>query len=237
MARISRRELKKDEFASEVSKTYEFVQQRRETLLRYGLAAAVLSVVGLGIFFFVQYRKSRAGEELAHAMRAFYGPTKLEGSVFEEGMAFANDKEKYTQAEKEFAAVADKYSWLQQGKLALYYLGLTKNQLGKVEEAIRELRAVEQKPDPHLSGLARFALAEIYAQTGRLAEAEKLYRELAAQPGDAISREAALLALADQVRASKPAEAEKIYQELKKQGANKPAGEIADRRLAELKKK
>ncbi len=237
MAKISRKELKRDEFASEVSKTYEFVQQQREKLIRFGIAAAAVAVVGLGIYFLFQYRQTRAGDELAHAMRVFYSPPKQEGVPTEPGMSFAEDKARYTQAEKEFAAVANKYSWLRQGRVARYYLGVTRKQLGKTEGALRDLKAVADKQDSQLSGLARFALAELYAETGRLTEAEKLYRELANRPNETISREMALLSLAEQISVKKPSEAEKIYQELKKQGAKGAAGELVEKRLAELKKK
>lgn len=236
MAHITRKELKKDEFASEVAKTYEFVQQQRARLLRIGIAAGVVILTALGAYFFIQSRQSRSSEELAHAIRVFHTPLVGEGPV-DEDMKFTDPKQRYEQAEKEFAAVADRYSWLRNGRLARYYLGLSRKHLGKGAEAMRDLRDVAGKGDEPLASLARFALAEILADSGQLAEAEKLYRELAERPTETVPKEVALLGLADRLSESKPAEAQKIYEEIKKQAPNKAAGELADMRLAELKKK
>lgn len=236
MSHITRKELKKDEFASEVAKTYEFVQQQRARLVRVGIAAGVVILTALGAYFFIQSRQSRSAEQLAHAIRVFHTPLVGEGPA-DEDVKFTDPSQRYQQAEKEFAAIADRYSWLRNGRLARYYLGLSRKHLGKGAEAMRDLREVASKGDESLASLAKLALAEVHADTGQLAEAEKLYRELADRPTDTVSKEMALLALADRLSTSKPAEAEKIYQELKKQTASKTAGEVADLRLAELKKK
>ena len=199
--------------------TYQFLQRHGSLLLRLIIVAAVAIVLGLGSYLYVQNRKAHANEELAHAIRVFYAPTLPENQPTEPDMKFADEKARYSQAEKEFAAVAQKYSWLSQALLARYYLGLTKSQLGKTEEAIRELRALaEQEQDQssfrswnsflqrvrrmwfwvlrrenRLAPLAQFALAGIYAQNGKRDEAEKLYRELADSPGEIVSRETALI--------------------------------------------
>ena len=96
-------------------------------------------------------------------------------------MKFSDEEARYRQAEKEFAAIAQKYAWLAklrfggQPRLARYYLGLTKQHLGQTEEAMRELRTLaEQEQDQQLAPLVRFALAGIYAQNGKPDEAEKL---------------------------------------------------------------
>ncbi len=239
MAGISRKELKRDEFASEVSKTYEFVQQQRDRLIRVGIVVAVVAVAAIGLYLFAQFRQRRASEELAHAIRVFYAPVNMVAS--EPGMEFKDDRTKYAQAEKEFSTIASKYSWQSTGKMARYFLGVTHRQLGKTDEAVRELRQVADSGDRNIASLAKFALAETLAQAGKLSEAEKLYRELAERPSDAVSREQALLALADQLSGSRPDDARKIYEELQKQqkqGQGQQGGiaGIAGQRLAELHK-
>ena len=194
MARISRKELKKDQFVTEVSRTYQFLQQHRTALILLLIAVVLVMVLGLGGYFYVQNRKARANEELAHAIRVFYAPTSSENPQTEPDMKFSDEEARYRQAEKEFAAIAQKYGWLaklrfgDQPRMARYYLGLTKQHLGQTEEAMRELRTLaEQEQDQQLAPLARFALAGIYVQNGKPDEAEKLYRELADRPGELIS--------------------------------------------------
>ena len=243
MARISRKELKKDQFVTEVSRTYQFLQQHRTALILLLTAVVLVMVLGLGGYFYVQNRKARANEELAHAIRVFYAPTTSENQPAEPDMKFSDEEARYRQAEKEFAAIAQKYGWLAklhfggQPRIARYYLGLTKQHLGQTEEAMRELRTLaEQDEDQQLAPLARFALAGIYAQNGKSDEAEKLYRELADRPGELVSRETALLTLAGHLSEQKPDEAEKIYQQIQKETPDGTAADAAYERLSELRK-
>ena len=244
MARISRKELKKDQFVTEVSRTYQFLQQHRTSLLRLMIAVVLAIVLGVGGYLFVQNRKARANEELAHASRVFYAPTTAENQPTEPDMKFSDEEARYRQAEKEFAAIAQKYSWLAklgfgaQLRLARYYLGLSKQHLGQTKEAILELRTLaEQEQDQRVAPLARFALAGIYAQDGKIDEAEKLYRELADRPGELVSPQMALLTLADHLSEKKPAEAEKIYQQIQKEAPDGVAADAAYERLVELRKR
>jgi len=228
LPRISRKELKKDEFATEVSKTYEFLQRQRKTLTHMGIVIAAVALVVASGYFLAQRRSAGANDQLAEALKVYY---PLSGDI-----TYADDKARYSAVQRRFAVVADKYSWLKPGLVARYYEGLSARNAGSTDEAIRLLQLVAHKRDENYSSLARFALAAIYAQAGRTAEAENLYRELLRKPTDTVPGETASLALADLLSATKPAEAEKIYLELKKQAPKSAAAEQAEKRLAELKK-
>ncbi len=230
MTRITRKELKKDEFAAEVSKTYEFFQQNREKLIRFGIAAAVLAVIIVGSLWAYQTRKRHAAEELTHALRVRFSTTPLPG------MSYTDETGRDQAAEKEFASIAQKYPSLAEGREARYYLGATEDDLGKTDAAIRDLSEVAGKNDARLSPLAKYALAGVYVKTGKVDQAEKLYRELVTQPSDSVPKATAQLALADVLQASKPAEAHKILEEVSKDSkTNGAAASVAARRLTSLK--
>lgn len=235
MHKITRKELKTDEFAAEVTKTYDFVQQHRAGLIRAGIIAVVVVVLVLGGWVILQRRKASANEQLNHAVRVFYAPLAAEGPS-EPGMNFADAKARYTQAEKEFETIASKYSWLKPGGMARYYLGLSRYHLGKTDQAIAELRAVGESSDQQLASLAKFALAGIYADSGKSDEAQRLYRELTARPTETVPADMSRLALADHLKKRNPAEAQKLYEELKKQGEGRTVAQVAEERLAGLKK-
>ena len=235
MAHITRKELKKDEFAAEVSKTYEFLQRQRENVTRYGVAIGAAILVVLGAYFLLEYRRSGADEALSHAMRAYHAPLADQASPSSDAEFKFNDaKARYTQAEKEFDEIAGKYSWLRQGRAARYFAALSRKQLGKTDQAISELQRLASAGDDSLAGLAKYALAQTYAEQRRAAEAEKLLRELADKPQEPVTREIALLALAASLETAKPAEARKIYGDLRKSSI-KSASLEADRRLQEMK--
>lgn len=230
LARISRRELKKDEFAAEVSKTYQFFQERRAFLTRYGAVAAVVVALALGGYWLYQNRKQHARADLSHAVRLLFADQP------EAGMSFTDAKSRDAAAEKELSGVAQKYSRLEEGRLALYYLGVAEDRLGKTDAAIRDLRQVAGKNDDKIAPLARYAMAGIYAKSGKADEAEKLYRELAARPTESVPKATAELALADLLSSSQPAEARKILEELSKNTLSDPTGaQVAQRRLSEMK--
>lgn len=236
MSRISRRELKKDEFASEVTRTWEVVQQRREMLIRYGVAVVVLAILIFGGYYGYQYRRDKASEELGHAFRVYYAQVPAPMNETEPDLKFADAKAKYTEADREFAAIADRYSLMHAGVVAKYYQGLSDEQLGKSGDAERILKEVVDKNDAQISPLAKYALAGMYANSGKTDQAEKLYRDLADHSTESVPKDTALLALADVLAPKNPAEAQKILVSLKQQNPNGSAASIVDQRLAELKK-
>ncbi len=236
MARITRKELKKDEFAEEISKTYQFLQAQRERLT---VAAAVLGIAllaGGGGYLLREKREAVGNEDLGRALRTYHAPVRSENaSEQEREKTFATDKERYTEALKEFRAIAGKYSWLDIGKIAHYYAGLCQDQLGNPAEAEKEFGVAVRRGDTDLAAVARLALANLQARTGKGPEAEKNYRYLVEHPSAGVPRAGAQLALADYLSPSKPAEAQKLYQDVKTKYPATVAAELADQGLAQLK--
>jgi len=235
VARISRKELKTDEFAQEVSKTYEFVQTHRDQLALAAVLVAVGLLAGLGGYLLVERRIANANDALGRALRTYHAPV-LEGSVVspEEQKSFTTAKEKYTEALKEFRAIADQYSRLKPGRIARYYAGLCLANLGNLADAEKEWGLVLGR-DPEVAALARLALANAQARAGKKAEAEKLLRYLLEHPSRTVPRVEAQLGLADLLRTSNPAEAEKLYREVEKQNPDSSASFLARQGLEQLK--
>ncbi len=235
MARISRKELKKDEFAQEVSKTYEFVQTHKDRLALAAMLVAIGLLAGLGGYLLVERRIANANDALGRALRTYHA-TVLEGTITtpEGEKSFGTAKEKYAEALKEFRAIADHYSRLKPGQIARYYAGLCLANLGNLAEAEKEWGVVMQR-DPEVAALARLALANAQARAGKKEEAEKLFRYLLDHPSRTVPKVEAQLGLADLLRASKPAEAEKLYREVEKQNPESSAAFLARQGLEQLK--
>ena len=236
MARITRKELKKDEFAQEVSKTYEFIQVHKDQLALLALVVAAVLLAALGGYLLLEKRLANANDALSRALRTYHAPVR-EGAVAtpDEEKSFATSKDKYSEALKEFRAIAEKYSRLKPGRISRYYVGLCQANLGNLAEAQREWNAVIQDSDADLAALSRLALADAQARAGKAAEAEKLYRSLADHPTSSVPKATAQLALAELLRASKPSEAEKIYREIEKQNPESTAAVQARQGLEQLK--
>jgi predicted negative regulator of RcsB-dependent stress response len=248
LARITRKELKHDELAQEVSRTYDFLQTNRDRLILWIAVAGIVLLGAGGGYLLWEKRTAGANEALARAQRTYHAPVEppsISSSPsgaktitldFSKPASFPTEKEKSTAALKEFLAVAQKYSWLKLGKIARYYAGLCQADLGNFGEAEKELNAAIQSEDSDVSPLARLALANTLTREGKKSEAEKLYRYLVEHPSPGVPVMTAQLALADYLRASKPAEAEKIYRQLDSQKLSPTASGLAQKGLESLKK-
>ncbi len=225
MARISRKELKKDEFVQEVSHTVEYVQQHSQPIVLWAAVVGGLLVVILGGYLLWSKRTTDASDSFSRALRTYHSNEKV----------FPSDKEKYTTALQEFRAITGKYSMLKQSDVARYYIGLCQLQLGNAAEGQKELSALAEGKNEQVGSLARFALASSLVTQGKVDEAEKHYRYVIDHPTAEVPKTAAQMALATLLRPSKPKEAEKIYRDLEQQHVSPQLADMAKRQLNELK--
>lgn len=238
MARISRKELKKDEFVQEVTHTVEYVQMHRQPIVVWSAVAGGLLLVVLGSYLLWNKRNTDASDSLSRALRTFHGTVLPAGAPPPQGSPekfYASDKEKFTTALQEFQAIAGKYSMQKQAAVARYYIGLCQLQLGNTAEGQRELTALAEGKDEQVGSVARFALASALVNQNKMDEAEKHYRYLIDHPTAEVPKTAAQMTLAAHLRSTKPKEAEKIYRELEQQKFSPKLADMAKRMLAELK--
>jgi len=238
VARISRKELKKDEFVQEVSHTVEYVAAHRQPIVVWSAVVGGLLVVVLGGYLLWNKRNTDASDSLSRALRTFHGTVLPAGSPPPPGSNekfYATDKEKYTTALQEFQAVAGKYSMMRPGEYARYYVGLCQLQLGNMAEAQKELTALAESRNEQVGAMARFALASALASQGKLDDAEKHYRYLIDHPTAEVPKTVTQMTLGTYLRSNKPKEAEKIFRELEQQQVSPKLAEMAKRQLAELK--
>jgi len=226
LSRISRKEMKKDELVSEVSKAVELVQSNKQNLLLWGIIAAVLLVTVGGGYLFYSKRIDTASEELGNALRTYHAPIRPI-SLNDQGdePSFPTVQTRDEQALKEFQTVADTYTMLRAGKVARYYVGLTQLDQGHLPAAEKELTAAVSSGDSVVSPLARLALGSVYEREKKLAEAEQAYRYLVDHPTDSVPKFTAQLALATMIAPTKPAEADKIFKEIEN---SKPDPDVAN---------
>lgn len=238
MARISRKELKKDEFVQEVTHTVEYVQTHRQPIVLWSAVVGGLLLVVLGSYLLWNKRNTDASDSISRALRTFHGTVLPAGAPPPQGSNekfYASDKEKYTTSLQEFQAIAGKYSMLKHSDVARYYIGLCQLQLGNAAEGQKELTALAEGKNAEIGSLARFALASALVTQNKLEEAEKHYRYLIEHPTAEVPKTIAQMTLATHLRATKPKEAEKIYRELEQQQVSPKLQDMAKRMLAELK--
>jgi len=209
--KITRKELKHDRFAEEVQHSIEYVGDHGKQLKMYGAIAAAVVVVAVGIYFYTSNQQT----ERETAMKA---ALKVQGSAVgtqqsPDIMVFPTAEARNTAIIKAFTDVANKYPSSDQGVTSQYYLGITYADQGKLDEAEKAFKVVEDKGDKTYAPLGRYALAQIYESRGKFADAEKELRAISDSPSILLSKEQANIALARVLaRSGKGDEAKKILE-------------------------
>lgn len=235
---IGRKELKKDEIAETLAHGAEAVISHQRLVWIVGGAALAVVLVVVGWRFYTERQTVKAAAALEDAMQVFQARIRPVGEPEQPGeITYVDEKNKYEDAAKKFAQVAQKYSRTWPGQMARYYAGLSDERLGRYDEAQKWLQQVEAIGDAELAALARFQRAQVYEKTGKGEQAAKLYQQLIARPATLVPKPLALLALADHYRKNNPQEAAKLYNQIKSEFADTSLAEEAETRLQLLRPK
>jgi predicted negative regulator of RcsB-dependent stress response len=169
---MTRSELKaQDEITTTLEKLTEAAMDRKNEVLT-GLGILVVLV---GLFFGWRYysssRNAVAQKELGAVISAFQDPTvKVDKDRFEKTI---------TAAQK---TMAD-YPSTETAYMAQYYLALSKDGLGDMPNAVKNLEEVISRGSAELKPAAQFALAGVYEHNGELQKAIDVLKQLDASGG------------------------------------------------------
>ena len=228
MARITRKELKRDKFAQEIGLTVTFFEEHKEEIARYGMIAAVVGLLVAGYVFYQRHEHGLREQALTKAIQVQEAPV---GASASGGPSFPTQEAKDQEALKAFTALRSTGG--EEGAIAQYYLGAIQADQGKLAEAEKSFQEVAQKGDEKYASLSKLSLAQIEFADGRSELAEKTLRELMDKPTIFVSKEQATITLARYLMVKKPAEARKLLDPLRKvpgpvgQTAIQVYGEIA----------
>jgi tetratricopeptide (TPR) repeat protein len=227
----TRHALKKDKFAQAAASSASWVGEHRSSVLRWIIGAAAVLVVVIAALMYWNMRTAAADLALGGAMDVYNAPLAAPGEPVEPGVytsAAARSKE----ANRQFVAVAQNFSWLPEASTAHYFAGITYVDLGQNGVAETELKTAAGSSKRNLSNLAKLALAGLYHQTGRDSQAIDLYNAIAAKPSETVSSATAQLNLADLYAAEgKHEEARVIWAKVKDADKDGMAGNIASEKL------
>jgi tetratricopeptide (TPR) repeat protein len=228
----TRHALKGDKFAQATKTSVTWLSGHRTNVMRWAISAAVVIVVGVGFLIFWNVRENAAEAALGQAMDIYTAPLALPGAPTEKG-TYATAAERSKAANQQFKAVADQYGWMPEGAKALYFAGVTDNELGQTAAAEADLKKAADSWNRNLANLAKVALAAIYRQTGRDQQAIDLYNEIISKPSDTVTAAVAQLDLADLYAATgKQAQAKALWAKLKDSDKEGAAGSIAAQKLS-----
>jgi predicted negative regulator of RcsB-dependent stress response len=211
--RKTRKNLKTDKFAQEVTTIWDWIGEHQSEVIRYGSATVAVVLIALGIFYYVRHQANVREDALAAALRIDNAGV---GSNSQPGMLnFATQAEKDKAWEKAFTDLATKYRGSQEGAIAEMYLASQACDKGNLAEAERRYKDVMDSAPKAYGSMAGVALAQVYAAEGKVDQAEKLLKDYQAHPTVTVSKDAATIDLADIVAQKNPDEARKMLEPLR----------------------
>ena len=227
----TRHALKGDKFAQATADSVSWLSGHRSGVLRWVIGGGVVIVLGIALVVFLTMRSTAADTALGAAMDTYTAPLAQPGLPAGNGV-YATAADRLKAANKQFAAVAQQYSWMSQGTKARYFAGITDAELGQNASAESELKAAAGSWNRDVANLAKLALAGLYHQTGRDAQAIDVYNELVAKPSETVSAVVAQLDLADLYAAQgKQDQARALWARVKDSDKEGAAGTIATQKL------
>ena len=230
MDRHTRKDLKTDKFAREVTHTFEILSEHRSEVVRYGVIAIAVIVLAAGIYFYRNHQAGVRENALAQAVRvddATVGP-----NVQPTNLHFDTAEEKDKALVKAYSDMAAKYHGSQEGAIAALYLASRAADQGNLADAEKRYKdIVDSAPKPY-AAMARLSLAQVYEGEGKNADAEKVLRDAIAHPEVTVSKAEASIALAQLLAKTKPDEARKILEPLRTE--NSAVSRAAVQALSEL---
>ncbi len=234
MARLSRKELKKDEIRETLAHSAEAITSHRRLIYSLGIPALIVILGLIGWKYHEQKQAAKASAALADAMVAYDAPVQKPGQPLPPGLqSYPSEMAKYEDANQKLLAVANRYPRAAAGEMARYYAALCLERLGRFADAEKTLEQF-QAARGGIGDLARFELAQIYEQTGKGNLALPIYLQLEAKPSPFVPKPMILLALGDHYLQSDPKQAAKYYNELKSEFSGTGMADEADKRLQML---
>ena len=235
---ILRKDLKKDEIRDTFVHGVESVASHQQVMWIVVGAALVVALAVFGWSTYSRRQTTKAGAALDDAMKIFQARIRAPGEAAEASeIAYVDEKNKYSDAEKKFLEVANQYARTRPGQVARYYAALSEEHLKKFDDAEKNLKQLDSSGDESLTGLARFQLAWVYTQNNKGSQAVELYKQLADKPTTFVPKPLVLLTLADYYRKTDPTQASKLYNQVKQDFPDTPAAEKADEGLELLNAK
>jgi TolA-binding protein len=169
--RLTRKEIKKDEFVEAVESSVSWVEQHGRTLILAGIAVVVLVAAGFGTYFWLQARSVEASEALDAALKVYRAPVGPDATADDDGPTFADEAARRARAKELFQAVRADHGSSDAADVAGVYLGQIAADEGDTGSA-RELWTdyVDSHGDDVLAGQVRVNLLHLDRQEGRAEE-------------------------------------------------------------------
>ncbi len=159
--RLSRKEIKRDEFMESVGEAIEFIRGNSRNLVLLGFAVLVVLIVVAAYMAFAERREGKADQALTQSLRVYQATIDPVAADPEDPQnpSFANPATRSARAKELFQAVQEDFGGTDAGKIAMVYLAQIAAQEGDHQAARAYWQEfVDKSPDNALAVEARVNL-------------------------------------------------------------------------------
>lgn len=219
MARITRKELKRNELADTFGKTVDYVSHHRKGAVEAIAAAAAVLLIAAGFFFFRGWRERQAGRELSAALEILETPIAGDPAAAGAPKTYPTAAEREREALKHLREASEKGS-TSAGRAAVVILAARGEKPAQAAEALSKAARDEQA---EVAVAAEIDAARLLAAQGKTTEAIDRLKRAIESPKSAAPKDALLFALAETYeKAGSSADAKATYQRLVTDYPNSP---------------
>ncbi|MCY4598143.1 MAG: tetratricopeptide repeat protein [Bryobacterales bacterium] len=223
MARLRRKDLKRDRFVEEVTHQVTFVAAHRKQFIAGGLAIVIVLVASVGYWSYARQRNQASRAALQEAVESYHG---IVGEESVPGAKkFSSEAERLDSVTAALDKVTLDYSGTAAAAGALYYAGLLDREEDNTAEARSHFEQATRGKGTEYPSLARLALAELLFAEGEVAGAREQLQSLVENPTRTISRDRASIELARTYLETDPQKAREMLDAI--QAENGPASPLA----------
>jgi tetratricopeptide (TPR) repeat protein len=228
MARINRRQLKRNELAETFGRTVDYVSHHRRGATEAIAAGVGILLLALGFIVFRGWRERSAGRELSEALAILEAPLASDPAAATASRTYPTAAERDREANRLLEAAAKK-GGTEAGKAARVIVAARAE---KADDALKTLSKVARDSELEVAAVAEVGAARLLAATGKTAEAIERLKRGIESPQSAAPKDALLFVLAETYEKSgAAADARATYQRIVNDYPNSPYRSAAREKL------
>ena len=236
--RLTRKDIKRDEFASAVGRGVDFAESHtRELMMTIGAVLLAVLIV-IVTYFYIAHRSDLANQALAAAVKVYGAPIDPAGAKPNDPAepSFASEAARQARARRLFEGVRADYRWTDAADVASLYLADLDATAGKVAEARQLWSDFAKKHADHVLAVqARIDLLELDRSQGKGQQVAQQLREMLDQSDAPLPQDVTLYQLAITLeQLNRDQEAIQTYQRLVDEYPQSPYRQPAQQKLAAL---
>jgi predicted negative regulator of RcsB-dependent stress response len=187
VAKLTRKQLKKDRFVEEVGEAVGIFTTHRNLIIGIAVGVLVLVVAGAAFYRYQQEQDTEARLALQEALGNYYGQVSL--NRIPGRVTFATTIAKDEAIRESLTKVSEDFAGRLEGEVARLHLALYEVSDGDLDKGKTMLEGLLDHRNDEVAALARKALADQLQREGKNEEAVPHYQHLVDNPTDMMPRE------------------------------------------------